>query len=128
MGIHALPSAITFCLMYEINFLVLSLPMELAVRESHSLFSVQAPAYSGRVVLNRCSLNSVLFFTIFFFFFFLVTSQHGEVSSEGIDEIPSVPRKGADIGFCVSFLTGAQRSYEAHVFGEFGIQTWLTEF
>jgi hypothetical protein len=56
--------------MYEINFLVLSLPMELAVRESHSLFSVQAPAYSGRVVLNRCSLNSVLFFTIFFFFFF----------------------------------------------------------
>lgn len=69
MGIHALPSAITFCLMYEINFLVLSLPMELAVKESRSLFSVQAPAYSGRVVLNRCSLNSLFLSSLSFFWF-----------------------------------------------------------
>lgn len=64
MGIHSLPSAITFCFMYEINFLVLSLPMELAVREA-SVFSVQAPAHAGLVVLNSCSLSSVPFFTFF---------------------------------------------------------------
>lgn len=98
MGIHALPSAITFCLMYEINFLVLSLPMELVVKESCSLFSVQAPAHLGLVVLNSCSLNSVPFFPLF------VTSQHGEVSPESIDEIPSVHRKGAEIVLlCVLF-------------------------
>ena len=64
MGIHSLPSAITFCLMYEIHFLALSLPMELAAREV-SVFSVQAPAHAGLVVLNSCSLNCVPFFMFF---------------------------------------------------------------
>lgn len=121
MGIHVLPSAITFCLMYEINFLVLSLPMELAVRDLVvcSLFRLQ--------LIWDLWFEIVVPWTLFLSPLFFLTSQHGEVSSESIDEILSVLRQGAVTGFCVSILTAAQRSYEAHVFGELGIQIWSTQ-
>lgn len=54
--------------MYEINFHVFSLPIELAMRVSSSIFSsIQAPAHLGLMVLNNCSLNSGPFIVLFFF-------------------------------------------------------------
>lgn len=88
-----------FALMYERNFHGFPLPIELAVRVSSCTFSsAQATAHSGLVVLNNCSLFSVPSITLFLDF-----TEHGEISPESIDEIPGVCRKGAEVGFCVSF-------------------------